>query len=126
MLWLLRLPWRQLSPIQIAPILRADKELDYPASLWHTTEIGILFGRQGLPDWVIASSAGIWFHASFGGGLGGKPSVHEWQKRESQQKCDEAGVLSCFPVRRQPAQDRNTWEVAVHEPAGRLYLLRVA
>ena len=102
------------------------------AASWATTspaqgrEFGILFGRLRLPDWVIASRARIWFDPSFGGGLGGKPSVHEWQKRESQQKCDEAGVLACFSVRQQPIQDRNTWEAAVHAPAGRLYLLRLA
>jgi hypothetical protein len=31
-----------------------------------------------------------------------------------------------FPVPEQPGQDKDTWEVAVHEPAGRLYLLRLA
>jgi len=54
---------------------------------------GIVFGSQGLPDWVIASSGGIWFHPSFGGLLAASPSVHEWRKRESRRKCDEASVV---------------------------------
>jgi hypothetical protein len=43
------------------------------AASWATTspaqrrEFGILFGRQRLPDWVIASHARIWFDPSFGG-----------------------------------------------------------
>src|SRR5271165_3933953 len=61
-------------------------------------EFRILFGRQVLPAWVIASCAGIWLDPGFGRFLGAGAPVYEWQKRESQRKRNEAGALSCLPV----------------------------
>ena len=80
---------------------------------------------KGYPIGLLLSSQGSGFIQALQA-FGGKFAGYAWRKRKSQRKCGEARVLSCFPVQQQPGQDKNTWEVAVHEPAGRLYLLRLA
>jgi hypothetical protein len=84
-------------------------------------EFQIGFGRKVLPDWVIARRARIRFHLISEG-----PLVHEWQTRVSPRKCIENRehfMPSCCHT----AGTRwNTWEIALHEPAVCLYLLRFA
>src|ERR1700740_2216277 len=59
------LPRNHFIQSKLLPYCRGQR-VGLPGYLWRSDrKFGILFGRQRLPDWIIASRVRIWFHSSF-------------------------------------------------------------